>query len=403
MYARGLKCISCKKEFPLTQLYECDSCGGILDVIYDYEELKNNCKRCFDLKNKCSDLLPVRPDKYISLGEGNTVLIEADRLARRLDLKRLLLKCEFSNPTGSFKDRPVSIGISKAVEFGYKKVVVASSGNGAAAVAAYAARAGLEAVILVPDSTPSEKVRQSSFYGATVIRVEGPYSNCFNLAKEVGQKFNIFNLTTTFINPYTLEGDKMVAFELLDQMEGSVPGVIYVPIGAGPLLVGIYKGYNELYILGKVNKLPKMAGIQAEGCSPIARAFLSNQSEVKSEDNPHTVAGGICDGLTGYSKDGTYTLNTIRQSKGFSIYCSDESIIEAQKWLAKDEGVFVEPSSAAAVAGIVRSIEENRISKDSVVVALLTGHGLKDVGKVQLERDIPVIPNDVGKLIELLD
>jgi threonine synthase len=394
MYAKGLRCSSCNKEFGLLPVYECDRCGGILELVADGKKLADTIEAYIKKQE--------RPESWVSLGEGNTPLVKANKLADRLGIENLLLKNEFSNPTGSFKDRPVSVGINKALEFGYKRVIVASSGNGAASTAAYAARAGLEAIVLVPETTPLEKVKQTLFYGAKVFRVRGPYSDCFNLAKEVAERFDMFNLTTTYINPYTVEGDKTVAYELFEQMDGLVPDVIYVPIGAGPLLAGIYKGYSHLYELGKVDRMPRMAGIQAEGCSPIAKAFLSGRAEVKAEKAPRTIAGGICDGLDGYSKDGTYTLQIIKQSNGFSIYNSDSDIALAQKWLAQDEGLFVEPSSAAAVAGIAKSLNENRICSSSTVVAMLTGHGLKDIGSIQTEGDVYTISNDVQQLIDLL-
>ena len=401
MLAKCLKCVSCKYEYPLVPLYECKECGGILEVDYDYELVIDD-DEILQGREKYCKLLPIQRDTYVWLGEGNTALVEAKKLSSRLGIKKLLLKCEFRNPTGSFKDRPVSIGISKAVEFGYKKVIVASSGNGAASVAAYAARTGLEAVVLVPESTPYEKVIQTLAYGAKVIRVKGPYSNCFALAKEISESFDFFNVTTTFINPYTVEGDKTVAYELLNQMDYSVPDLIYVPIGAGPLLAGIYKGYFEAQNLGVSTKIPRMVGIQAEGCSPIARAFLSGHTDVIPEENPQTIASGICDGLHGYAKDGTRTLQIIKQSNGFSLYVSDTEITEAQNWLAREEGIFVEPSAAAIIAGIAKSIKENRIRKDCEIVCILTGHGLKDMKNVKVGCNTPVIPNQASKLIELL-
>ena len=402
MYAKSLKCVSCHSEYPLSPIYECKECGGILNVTFDYDDsIAEGLKKNKSVPRKV-DLLPVKPECAVNIGEGNTPLVEAKKTAQRIGISKLLLKCEYCNPTGSFKDRPVGVGISKAVEFGYKKVVVASSGNGAAAVAAFAAKAGLEALIFVPEATPPEKIKQAAFYGARVIRVEGTYSNCFRLAKEVSNRSGVFNLTTTFINPYTVEGDKIVAYELFEQMDGEVPDAIYVPIGAGPLLVGIFKGYEELKSLGVIDKLPKMVGVQAEGCSPIAKAYLAGKLEVESQDSPRTIAGGICDGLTGYSKDGTYTLDAIRRSNGFAVYCDDDSISEAQRWLATDEGAFVEPSSAAAVAAILKSINEKTIDKDENVVALLTGHGLKDMGNVKLSIEVPTVPNDLSKLVELI-
>ncbi|KAB2329554.1 threonine synthase [Cytobacillus depressus] len=390
MHALGLKCIGCHTTYPLFPLYECEKCRGILDVYYDFE------------KPRESDIfLPITGEKRISLGEGNTSLLQSRNLAKRLGLKNLFLKCEFTNPTGSFKDRPVSIGISKAVEFGFTKVIAASSGNGAASVAAYAAHAGLEAIILVPEKTPIEKIKQTLAYGANVIRVKGPYSNCFTLAKQVGEKQNIFNLTTTFLNPYTVEGNKMVAYELFEQLNSSIPDVIYVPIGAGPLLAGIYKGYLELKHRHHFGKLPRMAGIQAEGNNPIASAFLYGKSSVSPVANPCTIAGGIADGLMGYEKDGMYTLQCINESKGFALDVSDSSMLEAQMWLARDEGIFVEPSAAASIAGVAKSLQENRIREDDYIVVLLTGHGLKDMGNVPVACEVPMIEY-IDQLFELL-
>ncbi|WP_047151851.1 threonine synthase [Aneurinibacillus tyrosinisolvens] len=392
MQAVGLRCIICHTMYPLDPLYECDKCHGILEVYYDFSKAKDPFA-----------LLPITSKKRISLDEGATGLLLAKNLSKRLGLKTLLLKCEFTNPTGSFKDRPVSIGISKALEFGFQKVIAASSGNGAASVAAYSACAGLEAIILVPDTTPVEKVKQTLAYGASVVRVTGPYSNCFSLAKEIGEKLNIFNLTTTFLNPYTVEGDKVVAHELFKQLNGSIPDVIYVPIGAGPLLVGIYKGFQECQQFHPFEKLPRMAGIQAEGNNPIASAFLHGKSVVCSEPNPRTIAGGIADGLVGYEKDGTYTLQIVKQSNGFVIDVADSNILEAQMWLLRDEGLFVEPSAAAGIAGLARSLKDNRIHKDDNVVVILTGHGLKDMGSVNIVGDVPLIQNNLDEFIKIFN
>lgn len=406
MSTNALRCVSCQQQFPLVPLYECEHCAGILEVTYDYSMIDKThfTSQPSSITKDYINLLPIQLQSSASVyaGEGQTALVEAKRLAQRIGMKRILLKCEFSNPSGAFKDRPVSVGVAKALEFGYEKIIVASSGNGAASVAAYAARAGLDAIVLVPESTPIEKVTQAQSYGAIVIRIKGPYSNCFNLAKVVGEKFNMFNLTTTFINPYTLEGDKTVTYELLEQMQGSIPDVIYVPIGAGPLLVGILKGYREYQLLHPEAQLPRMAGIQAKGCSPIARAFLAGDEHVQAEENPQTIAGGICDGLHGYSKDGTHTLNNIKQSNGFSSFVSDSEIIEAQKWLAQDEGLFVESSAAVGIAGLYKSLREGRISESDEVVVILTGHGLKEMSQMKATQDVPLIPNDVNQLIMIL-
>lgn len=397
MRARGLKCIRCNAKYPLEPLYNCQKCQGILEVYYNPGESSTHDLIPF---SQSFEFMPILKNQRVTLGEGNTSLVKADHLAKRLGLKNLFLKCETSNPTGSFKDRPVAVGISKAVDFGYKKVVTASSGNGAAAVAAYAARAGLDATVLVPESTPIEKVMQTLAYGAKVIKVEGPYSNCFSLAKKLSEAQNFYNITTTFYNPYTVEGDKLVGYELFENLQGAADAV-FVPIGAGPLLVGIYKGYLDYKHAYPISKIPKMVGVQAEGNNPIVQAFREG-SIVHPENNPQTIAGGIADGLVGYEQDGDYTLKIIRESQGYAVDASDERILEAKRWLAVDEGLFVEPSAAAAIAGLVTAIEEDRVGSQECIVAILTGHGLKDIKNIGFESDLPLIPNSFEQLIQLL-
>lgn len=396
-----LKCINCSQEYKPTALYKCPNCKNILEVkyLFDHAETSEN-KTTKGLK---SNFIFHDGETDSLLGEGDTPLLSLNTTAKKLGVKRVLGKCEFLNPTGSFKDRPVAAGIKKAVDFGYKKVIVASSGNGAAAVAAYSSKLGLQAVILVPESTPAEKVKQSQFFGAKVIKVKGPYSNSYELALKISEEGEAYNLTTTFLNPYTIEGDKGVAYEV-DEQADIWPDSVVVPIGAGPLLVGIYKGFKELNeFYGLRKPLPKMIGIQAAGCSPIVKAFKGNSPTVTAEPNPKTIAGGIGDGLNGYSDDGAYTLNIIRESKGLCIEVTDEEILSAQKDMAIDEGLFIEPSAAASLAGLLKVSAQQDLSTESVML-LLTGHGLKDIKSLGSNAsEIPCIEPDLATLKELIE
>lgn len=378
-------------EYPAAKMYLCDKCQGILDVVYEYGSDYSEMVGGGGITKKPEYVLPLKEGSYISIGQGNTPLIRSSRLGSKYGLKHLYLKCEFLNPTGSFKDRPVSVGVSKALEFGCDKVVVASSGNGAAAVAAFCAKAGIRAVVLVPESTPKEKVFQAAYYGAKIIKVKGPYSNSFALARQLSERLGLFNLTTTFLNPYTVEGDKLVGYELYDQLSKKVPDAVIVPIGAGPLLVGIYKSFKELFSGGLVDRIPRFIGVQAEGCSPMAEAFRENQETVLAEEAPHTIAGGICDGLVGYTQDGEYTLKVIRDSSGLCVACDDTEISEAQSELAKTEGLFVEPSSAAAFAAVKKLTRDGKIPSDWTIAAILTGFGLKDMNSIKTNSDIEAI------------
>lgn len=326
-----------------------------------------------------TDIFPFDSKYYVDLGQGKTPLVPATAMSGELGLS-LYFKCENLNPSGSFKDRPTSCGISKALELGYRRVVVASSGNAASAVSAFAARAGLEALVFVPETTPDEKVKQAILHGGKVVKIPGPYSNCYNEAHKISKEGSVCNLTTTFINPFTLDGNKAVAYELYRSI--GVPDAVYVPISAGPLLVGILKGYEELKELGLVDELPRMVGVQALGCSPIVRAFESGE-RVRSDMAPDTIAGGICDGLVGYEQDGDYTINAVRSSRGTCVAIADDEIRRFQQMLARSEGIFVEPSSATAIAAVYKSAPQ-LVGEGSKVVVMLTGHGLKDMKNVEI-------------------
>lgn len=391
--AGGLRCTKCFKNFSHAPVYECDRCEGILEVIYEYEGITDA------RLSKTRELMPgINP--RVTLGEGNTSLIAADRLADYMGLENLYLKCETTNPTGSFKDRPVSVGMSAAIRFGYTSVIAASTGNGAASVAAYSARAGLNAFILVPESSSTEKILQARAYGALVITViGGTYSDCYTLARQISTRSEYYNLTTTFYNPYTVDGNKAVGYEMYEStVSSSDSALIYVPIGAGPLLVGTYKGHEDyLQIYGK-GQTPRMVGVQAEGNNPIVQAYRAGAEDVQPQRAPATIAAGIADGLTGYPRDGTYTLKYIRASGGFATDVRDDEITFAQKLLAEKEGLFVEPSGAAGVAAIAKDRAAKRISAADPVVAILTGHGLKDISHTPEGSETIAVPKDASEL-----
>ncbi len=383
MYAQGLICRKCKKTYPLDNRYHCTECKGLLEVFYDYNKIKQVGKSMFtrELSSiwKYAELLPLgKTSRVVSLGEGGTPLLRADNTGRGLGLRNLFLKLESHNPTGSFKDRPTSVAVSKAVEEGAETIVIASSGNAGASAAAYAARAGLRCVVYVPKNTPENKIEQALSHGAQVNEVSGPYSNSFRAAAESSNMPCWVNVTSTFYNPYTVEGDKTVAYEIWEQMGGNVPDWIAIPIGAGPLLVGTYKGFTELVALGLVSKLPRMVGVQSESCAPIAHAFNRGSKTVEAwPEKIDTVASGIADPLIGYPEDGTTTLNVIRKSAGLAITVDDEEILDAGRRLAKEEGVFAEPTAASCLAGVKKLIDTDIVSPLDTIIAVITGHGLK--------------------------
>ena len=409
-FAINLRCLDCGEVLPLAYTYKCPKCEGALDVIYDYERLLE-VKDCLSFLAKVGPgltryfpFLPLEaPEAMITLGEGGTQLLPVENIHLRANLPRLYLKNESTNPTGSFKDRPLSISVSRAKESGLETIVIASSGNAGAAAAAYAARGGLRCVVLIPAKTPAAKIAQTTAYGAKVVRVNGSFSDCFQLAKHASQTQGCANVTTTYLNPFNLEGDKTLAFEVFTQLGLLVPDCLIIPIGAGPLLAGIHKGFRELRDLGLCNKIPRLVGVQAEGCAPIVKAFAAGRKQAEAWGDAKTVASAIADPLHGYERDATYTLKCIRDSKGRAVAVSDEETLEACSELARYEGLFLEPTAATTLAAVRKLTREGWLHEENTVILVLTGHGLKDpLNSSRQTGETPVIEPSLQQLESIL-
>ena len=405
MYETKLACATCHKTFALDMRYSCADCGGILEVLYDYERMQRETASAKLLPEpglglwRYKYLLPVTLEAaMLTLYEGGTPLIHSRNLARDIGAGDLHLKDETRNPSGAFKDRPVAVGISKARELGCRAVTTASSGNGAASLAIYAAKAGLPCFIFVPEGTPIGKVAHAVTAGAHVIKVRGDYSNSYRMAKQAAADYSWMNVTTTFLNPYTFEGDKTVAYELYHQLDRKVPDWILVPTGAGPLAYGIFKGFVELKRFGLTDRLPRLIAVQSEGCQPIVAAFNAGWEKVRSWDEVKTVASAIADPLRGYERDGELILRVIRDSRGLALAISDGEMLEDVRRLAATEGVYVEPAAAASISALRRLLASGEIRKDDNVVCLVTGHGLKDPTSAIEGVRVPVIDPDPGQL-----
>ena len=378
MHAKGLKCWSCDWEGPLEMRYECPVCGNSLEVVCDYGKVDRSrldaALNCFSGMWDFQELLPVREGRnIISMKEGATPLYPAKEKTGC----RAYWKDETRNPTLSFKDRPNTVGISAAKELGYQEVSTASTGNGGASLAAYAAKGGMRCHISIPDSTPMGKTVQAQFHGAELTLCKGDYSDSYRVNRELSEKNGWANITSTYLNPYTMEGDKTIAYEIFAQLGRRVPDWIAVPLGAGAMLTGIYKGFRELRLLGFCSRLPRMIGVQAEGCAPIIDAWLEKRDEVQAWKQCSTIAGAIADPLKGYEKDGTRTLHTIYRSNGAGVKLSDKAIMAAVKRLARREGLFAEPASAASAAAIEKLAADQIIGESDTVVGIITAHGLK--------------------------
>ncbi len=345
------------------------------------------------------DLLPVSDEgAVISLGEGQTPLLDAPRLAGALGLDHLLLKDETRNPTGSFKDRMLAVGVSRAIELGKKTVAVQSSGNVGAAAAAYAARAGLDAKIFVPRTAPDEKILQAQMYGAQVFRIDDPSpAAIFDLLEWACGEFGWYLVSTAAIyNPFTLEGAKTIAYEIAEQTNFDLPDWIIVPVGGGGNLGSMWRGCLDFQALGLIDRLPRLVGVQAAGCAPFVEAVQQGRSSKDALTcrwpSIDTISGAIADDVV---FDAHVALPAVRESRGTAIAVSDAETLEMEGLLASSEGVFVEPSSATTLAALRALVRAGQIAGKDRVLCLLTGTGLKDPGSARkLVSRLEPIPLD---------
>ncbi|WKA55486.1 threonine synthase [Planococcus shixiaomingii] len=384
---KSLTCIECGHGHQAEIFYKCERCEGSLDIEYNYEMHREEAEAAGKKESgiwKYRSFLPVAPNSEpVTLGEGNTPLLRMPSLEMELEQSEIYFKNESANPTLAFKDRALSVALTAAKQFNVEGVITASTGNTGVSAAAYAARAKLPCKIYVPKKTPNEKLRLMKIYGAEISLVEGNFSDAYLMAAQQAETTEWFNVTSTFLNPYAVEGNKTIAYEIHEQF-GDVPDWIVIPIGAGPLLVACFKGFKELQLAGKTSKLPRMAGVQAASCAPIAAAFENGLEEVAAWKQPiATVASGIADPLTTYPKDGTRTLKAIYASDGCGIAVEDDRMLHYQKKLAIEEGVFAEPSSATAIAALELMKRKGYLRKNESVVSVITGHGLKDLMSIQ--------------------
>ncbi|MEM1581883.1 MAG: threonine synthase [Candidatus Bathyarchaeia archaeon] len=400
-----LVCIGCGTEYsPKEVIYKCRRCGDLLSVEYSSEIMRRESSINWSKRNlsvwRYAELLPVNDkNKIITLGEGGTNLIKCVRLGGELGLRNVYVKNEGENPTGSFKDRGMTVGVTKALELGMKRVACASTGNTSASLAAYASRAGLECIVLIPSGKIAfGKLIQAIIYGARVFQVRGNFDEALKIVEELCLTHPIYLLNS--INPYRLEGQKTIAFEIWDQLNRKIPDKVIVPVGNAGNISAIWKGFKELYALGLSDSLPEMIGIQAEGSAPIANLIKKGKDEIEFVGNPETVATAI---RIGSPVNWKKAIRSIRESGGLAETVSDEEILEAQRLLAQREGIFVEPASAASIAGLIKLTKTNLIKRDEVVVCVATGHGLKDPDIVLKQFPKPVeVEADIKAIVEML-
>lgn len=372
-----LRCTLCGKGLQPSEeiLYTCPMCGpmGTLEMLYDYEALACHwARREGQGLGRYVHWLPIRQVATLPpLLVGDTPLSRVDRLGHALGLQHLFVKEDQRNPTASCKDRASALVVAAARDRGIDLITGASTGNAACSLAGLSASVGLRSVIFVPQTAPDAKVVQLLIYGADVLLVSGSYDDAFELSLEATRQFGWFNRNTGY-NPMTLEGKKTIALEIFEQC----PEVdaVFVAVGDGCVLGGLGKGFQDLHRAGLLPRLPRLFGVQAAGSSVLSKAFAAGQ--LLPDPGVCTYADSIC---VGAPRVAHHALSVVKASEGNFVVVSDDEIRDAQRWLARQTGIFAEPAGAASVAGLRRALEQGWIGASERVVSVVTGHGLKDV------------------------
>ncbi|MBI5561254.1 MAG: threonine synthase [Deltaproteobacteria bacterium] len=378
-HLKALKCRECGKEYPKEALHVCELCFGPLEVIYEYDQIKRVLTRDVIEKRppnmwRYRELLPIEGDPSVGAQVGFTPLIKADNLAKELGVKELYIKNDAVNfPTLSFKDRVVSVAISRAREMGFDIIACASTGNLANSVAANAAACGMESFVFIPYDLEHTKILGTQIYGANVVGIKGTYDEVNRLCSEVAGKYG-WAFVNINIRPYYAEGSKTFGYEIAEQLGWRVPKHIVVPMAGGSLITKIWKAFKEFHNLGLVKTLDtKVYGAQAAGCSPIVNA-VKEGTELIRPVRPNTIAKSLA---IGNPADGYYSVKTITGSGGWAENVTDEEIVSAMRLLAETEGVFAETAGGVTLGAAKKLIEQGRIPRDESIVVCVTGNGLK--------------------------
>jgi len=377
-----LQCSGCGNTYSSQEVHTfCPDCQSPLLSVYDLKQVGSRIDRDKISRRprgmwRWHELLPItNPENIVFLGEGDTALLKVPNLGKELGLTNLFVKDESTNPTGSFKARGLAAAVSKAKELGIKKVIIPTAGNAGGAMAAYAARANIQATIYMPKDTPRANVEESRMAGAEVILIDGLISDAAGMAGEKARAEGWFDLST-FKEPYRAEGKKIMGYELAESFDWTLPEVIIYPTGGGTGLVGMWKAFAELEELGWLEntKRPRMVAVQADGCAPVVKAFDEGAEFCDFWLDAHTLASGL---RVPKSFADALILNNLRESNGTAVMVSDQAILKSQRQLGRSEGIFAAPEGAATLAALDILVQNKWITPDERVVLFNTGSGLK--------------------------
>ncbi len=390
-----LKCVLCGASYAPGEVeYTCPVCGldGTLDVLYDYEEAaRTMTKESLAGRERSlwryEEILPVVDKGSIPhLAVGWTPLYECPAVAEEYGVREFRVKDDGRNPTGSLKDRASAVGVARAIDINQRTIACASTGNAASSLSGFAAVGGLRSFIFVPEKAPVAKVTQLLVYGATVVLVKGDYADAFNLATAAINKYGWYNRNCA-INPYLVEGKKTCALEIAEQTGWDLPDRVFISVGDGCCIGGLYKGFADLLRMGLISRMPKIVGVQARGAKPIYEAFKSKAERV-AFGPADTVADSIS---VGAPRNWAKALRAVRESEGDMVTVSDEEILSAIPELARKTGVFGEPAGTAAFAGFRKMAGEGLLGRGERVAVVVTGNGLKDIENARKSVGVPML------------
>jgi threonine synthase len=409
-HVQYLKCVKCGREYDVHEtMYTCLDCGveGALDVVYDMAvvakrflgRVKKQTEVCIPHSIwRYLDLLPIQDDRHLPhLQVGWTPMYLCDEFVKKYRQAQnimlptdLYVKDDGRNPTASLKDRASAIAVVKALELGKQEITCASTGNAASSLAGLAASLGIITYIFVPATAPKAKIAQLLMYGANVIMVKGTYDQAFDLCLRASEEWGWYSRNSGY-NPYLGEGKKTAALEICEQLNWNAPDKVFISVGDGCVIGGMWKGFCDLYELGMIARLPQMIGVQAEGANPLVVAYETGQL-VQPMSRTQTLADSIA---VGHPRDALKALRAVRNSKGKMMSVPDDEILNAMRILARNTGVFAEPAGAAAFAGLLKMAKQKLLDADERVVVVVTGNGLKDIDTAIRAAGEPVIVEPV--------
>jgi threonine synthase len=392
-FMERLECLFCGKRYPL-DVFDifCPSCREPMIISATPRKRAFSLDRSLSIEKYQSFIPLAKVDKGLSLGEGDTPLVLLERIQRKYQLPPVYAKNETLNPTCSFKDRGTAVAVQKAVALGRSKIGTVSTGNMAGSTAAYGAKAGLTTIVLLKEDIPMEKVGAAGIYGPVLLKVKGDYGSLFSLSYDIGKKHGIYFMNS--VDPWRIEGYKVIGYEIFQQLGGRIPRYLFTPVSSGALFIGLQRAFLDLREERLSRELPVFIGVQAKGCSPLARAFAQGKNRYSRFARPQTIAHSISNPSP---PGGNLVLKLARENAGMIMAVTDKEILAAQKDLAELEGIFADPASATVLAALIKLSQRIRLNLREAVVLIISGSGLKTIESLE-SQEIQVHRTSLSRL-----